>query len=62
MVAKTEKSTFLIRCFISYYQIMANEDQQQLYDNATLVMEWTSSPLPTQIAIRVITGILVSEM
>jgi hypothetical protein len=41
---------------------MANDDQQQLYDNATLVMEWISGPLPTHITIRVFTGILVSNM
>lgn len=62
MVAKTEKSAFLIRCFVYNNHIMANDDQQQLYDNATLVGEWISCPLPAQIAVRVITGILVSNL
>lgn len=62
MVAKTGKSAFLIRCFFSYAHIMANNDQQKLYDNATLVVEWISSPLPAHIVVRAITGILVSNV
>jgi hypothetical protein len=40
---------------------MINDDQQQLYDNTTMVVEWISSSLPDQIAIRAIASILVGH-
>jgi hypothetical protein len=59
---EAEKCDFLIGCVISCSPIMTTNDQQQLYDNTTLVMEWISSSLPNHVAIRVITGILVSNI
>jgi hypothetical protein len=59
---ETGKCDFLIGCVISCSPIMTTNDQQQLYDNTTLVVEWISSSLPNHVAICVITGILVSNI
>jgi hypothetical protein len=45
---------------IFYSQIMTDTDQQQLYTNATTVVNWMESEVPSAHAIRTIGIILVS--